>query len=95
MRAKTYCAQLSLRDVGPKVYEQMFQSALEKVVRDSKINTKGNIFHKSIQLLAFAAEVIARTPTELRQAFWSEEKEVFKMEQKINGNKTKCIPCCK
>ncbi|GFY30550.1 putative endonuclease-reverse transcriptase [Trichonephila clavipes] len=42
----------------------LFNLALEKVVRNSNINTRGNIFNKSIQLLAFAddIDIIARTP---------------------------------
>ncbi|GFS89890.1 putative endonuclease-reverse transcriptase [Trichonephila clavipes] len=45
----------------------LFILALEKVVRDSGINSRGNIFNKSIQLLAFAddIDIIAQTPTAL------------------------------
>ncbi|GFY24029.1 putative endonuclease-reverse transcriptase [Trichonephila clavipes] len=54
----------------------LFNLALKKVVRDSNINTRGNIFNKSIQLLIFAddIDIIARTPTALRQTFLSLEK---------------------
>ncbi|GFT07661.1 putative endonuclease-reverse transcriptase [Trichonephila clavipes] len=43
----------------------LFKLALEKVVRDSNINTRGNINNKSMQLLAFAddIDIIARTKT--------------------------------
>ncbi|GFT79379.1 hypothetical protein TNCV_604021 [Trichonephila clavipes] len=46
---------------------------------------------------AFAdgSDIIARTPTSLRNAFLSLEKEAFRMELKINGNKTKYMPCTK
>ncbi|GFU18735.1 putative endonuclease-reverse transcriptase [Trichonephila clavipes] len=52
----------------------LFNLALEKVVRDSNINTGGNIFNKSIKLLAFAddIDIIARTPIALRQAIFRE-----------------------
>ncbi|GFV45469.1 putative endonuclease-reverse transcriptase [Trichonephila clavipes] len=72
-----------------------FNIALEKVVRDSNINTKGNIFNNSIQLLAFddGIDIIARTPTTIRQTFLSLEKEALRMGLKINENKTKYMPC--
>ncbi|GFU84442.1 uncharacterized protein TNCV_1066241 [Trichonephila clavipes] len=64
---------------GPR--SALCRSALEKVARDSNINTSGNIFDKSIQLLAFAddVDVIARTPTAQRHAFLSLEKEALRM----------------
>ncbi|GFS48075.1 reverse transcriptase domain-containing protein [Trichonephila clavipes] len=70
---------------------------LEKVVRDSNINARGNIFNKSMQLLAFAndIDIIARTPTALRQAFLPLEKETLRMGLKINENKTKYMPYTK
>ncbi|GFV98692.1 putative endonuclease-reverse transcriptase [Trichonephila clavipes] len=69
--------------------------AIEKVSRDSNINTRGNILNKSIQLLAFAddIDIIARTPTALMQAFLSLEKDAFRMGLRIDKNKTKYIPC--
>ncbi|GFU65659.1 putative endonuclease-reverse transcriptase [Trichonephila clavipes] len=61
--------------------------ALEKVVRDSNINTRGNIFNKSIQLLTFADDnIIAQTPTALRQALLSLEKEALRMGLNTNNN---------
>ncbi|GFV94016.1 hypothetical protein TNCV_3573691 [Trichonephila clavipes] len=65
---------------------------LEKVARDYSVNTKGNIFNKSIQL-AFAddIDIIARTPTALRQAFLSLGKEALRIGLKINENNTKYL----
>ncbi|GFU95003.1 putative endonuclease-reverse transcriptase [Trichonephila clavipes] len=75
----------------------LFNLALEKVVRNSNINTRGNIFNTSTQLLAFADDIdtIARTPTAQRQAFLSFEKETLRLGLKINENKTKYMPCTK
>ncbi|GFX48618.1 reverse transcriptase domain-containing protein [Trichonephila clavipes] len=74
----------------------LFNVALEQVIRDSNINTRGK-YLKSIQLLDFAddIDVIARTPTALRQAFLSFEEGVLRMELKINENKTKYMPWTK
>ncbi|GFW50242.1 hypothetical protein TNCV_4696601 [Trichonephila clavipes] len=49
------------------------------MVRDSNINTRGDIFNKS-KLLAFADDmgIIARTSTALRQALFL-EKETFRI----------------
>ncbi|GFV75267.1 hypothetical protein TNCV_295821 [Trichonephila clavipes] len=62
-----------------------YKAALEKVVRDSNIDIKRDIFNKSIQLLAFAddIDIIARTPTTLTEDFLSLEKEVLRMELKF------------
>ncbi|PRD25537.1 UNVERIFIED_CONTAM: hypothetical protein NCL1_40616 [Trichonephila clavipes] len=48
-------------------------------------------------LLTFAddIDIITQTPTALRQAFLSLEKEAHRMGLKINENKTKCMICTK
>ncbi|XP_071039850.1 uncharacterized protein [Parasteatoda tepidariorum] len=71
--------------------------ALEKIIRDSGINTRGHIFHKSVQVFAFAddIDIIARTQSDLKQAFLSMEKEAEKMHLTINQEKTKYMQCTK
>ena len=32
----------------------LFNTALEKIIRDANINQQGNIFYKSVQILAYA-----------------------------------------
>ncbi|GFW93109.1 putative endonuclease-reverse transcriptase [Trichonephila clavipes] len=83
-------------ECNDKLAEEKFET-LEKVVIDSNINSRGNIFNKSIQLLVFAddIDIIARTPTAVKQAFLSFEKEVLWTGLKINENKTKYMPCTK
>jgi hypothetical protein len=48
---------------GDSLACHLFNIALEKVVRDASINTKGTIFCKSVQILAFAdyIDIIGRT----------------------------------
>jgi hypothetical protein len=35
----------------------LFNIALEKVVKDAGINTRGTIFYKSVQILAFVVDI--------------------------------------
>jgi hypothetical protein len=35
----------------------LFNIALEKVIRDANINIRGNIFYKSVQILAYADNI--------------------------------------
>ncbi|GFV12489.1 putative endonuclease-reverse transcriptase [Trichonephila clavipes] len=65
----------------------LFNLPLEKVVRDSNINTRGNIFNNQLLTFADDIDIIARTLTALRQA--------LRMGLKINENKTKNMPCIK
>jgi sorting nexin-29 len=60
--------------------------ALEKVVRDVGIQTNGTIFYKSVQLFAYAddTDIIARSPTALKEAFLSLERAAGVMGLKIN-----------
>ena len=45
----------------------LFNIALEKIVRDANIQTRGNIFYKSVQLLAFAddIDIVARSERDI------------------------------
>ncbi|PSN43351.1 hypothetical protein C0J52_15555 [Blattella germanica] len=75
----------------------LFNIALEKVIRDAGINTRGTIFYKSVQILAYAddIDIIARTPRAMREAFVSFEKAARKMNLQINEGKTKYMPVTK
>jgi sorting nexin-29 len=55
----------------------LFNTALEKVITDSKIQTTRIIFYKSTQVLAYADEVIiiGRTLTAMTESFLSLERE--------------------
>ena len=71
----------------------LFNIALEKVVRASRINTSGNIFHKSVQILAYAddIDIIGRTPEDIREAFLALEDSAKRMGLRINEDKTKLM----
>ena len=59
----------------------LFNIALEKVIRESNIDTRGTIFNKSVQLLAYAddIDIIGRSERAVRETFSRLEKEAKKM----------------
>lgn len=50
---------------------QLFNIALEKVIRDSKVQTTGTIFNKSTQILAYAddIDIIGRSLAAAKESF--------------------------
>jgi hypothetical protein len=68
----------------------LFNIALEKVVRDACINTRGTIFYKSVQILVFAddIDIIGRTQKCMKDAFLNLERAAKKTNLQINQNKT-------
>ena len=54
----------------------LFNIALEKVIRDAAVNTRGTIFYKSVQILAYAddIDIIGRTQAAMIETFTSLEK---------------------
>jgi hypothetical protein len=61
----------------------LFNIALEKIIRDANINTRGTIFFKSVQILAYADDIIARTETAMKEAFTNLEKAAKKIQLNI------------
>jgi sorting nexin-29 len=55
-----------------------FNIALDKVIRGEKINTRGRIFYKSVQILAYAddIDIVGRSQAAMKEAFSSLEKGV-------------------
>jgi hypothetical protein len=47
----------------------LFNIALEKITREANINQRGNIFYKSVQVLAYAdyIDIISRSPKSLQE----------------------------
>ncbi|GFW35231.1 putative endonuclease-reverse transcriptase [Trichonephila clavipes] len=70
----------------------LFNIAFEKVIRDSKINIRGNIFNKSVQILAYAVDIgiIVSIAQALKHALEQSAKRINLSE---NENKTKYLPC--
>jgi hypothetical protein len=69
----------------------LFNIALEGIVRRSGINTKGSIFCKSVQLFAYAddIDVSARSLRAVKQAYTQLEKEAERVGLVVNEDKTK------
>ena len=71
----------------------LFNLALEKVVRDSNINASGNLYTKSVQLLAYAddVDIAARSIPDMREAFIKMESAAANMGLIVNKEKTKIM----
>jgi hypothetical protein len=57
----------------------LFNTALEKVIRDAAVNIRGAIFfYKSVQILAYAddIDITGRTQAAITEAFTSLEKRL-------------------
>jgi sorting nexin-29 len=69
----------------------LFNLALEKVIRDSGIETKGTIYNKTIQILAYADDIVlvGRNIGVLKEAIKNLSKPAKKMGLTINLQKTK------
>jgi hypothetical protein len=70
---------------------------LEKVIRDAAVNTRGTLFYKSVQTVAYGddIDITGRTQSAMTEAFTSLEKAAKDMNQLINQEKTKYIPVTK
>jgi hypothetical protein len=69
---------------------------LEKAVRNSGIQIGWHIFKKSVQLLAYADDIVllGRTRSRLEEAFPDLERAVGRIGLKINQDKTKYMVIC-
>jgi len=68
----------------------LFNIALENVIRDSGIQTRGTIFFKTLQILVYAddTDLMARTTPGLNEAFLNLEKSARNMGLVIHQEKT-------
>jgi sorting nexin-29 len=73
----------------------LFNTALEKIIRDANINQHGNIFYKSVQILAYADDIhiISRFPKSLQEATIALDRAARRMGLEINQAKTKYMIC--
>jgi sorting nexin-29 len=69
----------------------LFNIALEKVIWEAGVQTRGTIFYKSVQILAYAGDVdiIGRSLLAMEEAFLAIESAGRKMGLVINETKTK------
>jgi hypothetical protein len=75
----------------------LFNIALEKVIRDAKINPRGNIFYKSVQIFAYVDEIdiVGWSQAAKKEVFISLEKAAKEMGLQVNQEKTKYVPVTK
>jgi 4-hydroxy-L-threonine phosphate dehydrogenase PdxA len=75
----------------------LFNIALEKVIRYAKINTRGGIFCKSVQIFAYAddIDIVGRSQVAVKEVFISLEKAAKKMGLQVNKGKAKYMPVTK
>lgn len=71
----------------------LFNLTLEKIVRDAGIQTRGTIFYKSTQILAYAdaINIISRSENDLKKTFLALQNSAVKMGLNINEEKTMCM----
>jgi sorting nexin-29 len=71
----------------------LFNITLEYAIRKSGVQTRGTMFYKSVQIVAYAEDivVIGRSSTSMKEAFQLLEEE--SKEERLVGNegKTKCM----
>jgi hypothetical protein len=87
-----FATQKGLRQ-GDALSCLIFNIALEKVIRESGIDTRGTAFHKSTQLLAYAddVDIIGRTERAVSETFIKLEEAAKRMGLIINQDKTKYL----
>jgi len=73
----------------------LFNITLEKVIREANINQHGNIFHKSVQILAYAddTDITSRSPKSLPEVTIALDRAARMMGLEINQAKTKYMIC--
>jgi sorting nexin-29 len=73
----------------------LFNIALEKIIREANINQCGNIFYKSVQILAYTGniDIISRSLKFLQEATTALDRAARRMGLEINQAKTKYMIC--
>ena len=73
----------------------LFNIALEKIIRDANINQRGNIFYKSVHILAYAddIDIISKSPKSFQETTVALDRAARRMWLEINQTKTKYMIC--
>jgi len=73
----------------------LFNIALEKIIHEANINQRGNIFYKSVQILAYAndIDIISKSPKSLQEATTTLDRAARMIGLEINQAKTKYMIC--
>jgi hypothetical protein len=71
----------------------LFNTALEKIVRDANVWTRGITYSKSTQLLSYAdyTDIVGRTTRAMSESYLRIEEAAYSMGLEINEEKTKCM----
>ena len=69
--------------------------ALEKIIREANINERGNIFYKSVQILAYAddTDIVSRSQKSLQEATIALDRAARMRRLEINQAKPKYMIC--
>jgi transaldolase len=79
-----------------KIIVLYIRTVSDKRDSDAGINTRGTIFYKSVQILAFAGiDVISITQNSMKEALFNQGRAAKKTNLQINQNKTKYMPVTK
>jgi hypothetical protein len=67
----------------------LFNISLENIIRDAEVETRGTIISKSVQMLAYAVDIviIGRSLAVVKETFISMEKAAKEMGLTVNENK--------
>jgi sorting nexin-29 len=73
----------------------LFNVTLEKIIREANINQRGNIFYKSVQILAYAddIDIFSRSTKSLQEVTIALDRAARMMGLEINQAKTKYMIC--
>ena len=76
---------------GDALSTLLFNITLEGIVRRSEIDTRGTIYHKSMQILAYAddVDIVGRNARCVKETYLALEKAANKIGLKVNEAKTK------
>jgi hypothetical protein len=88
--SETFETKRGLRQ-GDSLSCYLFNLALEKVIRNAKLDIRGNIYTRTVQLLAYADDlvIVGRTIQATKESFMVLETSARKMGIAVNEKKTK------
>jgi hypothetical protein len=91
---KMLCRQFDIKEgvrQGDPLACLLFNISLENLIRDAEVETRGTIFNKSVQIMAYTGDIViaGRSLAVVKETFISMEKAAKEMGLTVNENKTK------